>query len=624
MASFASLLATPVTDALGWALIHFVWQGLLIAAGAAAVLRWVVHTPRQRYAVGVATLAMMLAAPAVTFLSIQPFPPGEPPALALGVSEHAGTSTITTAGAGAPATPRRISPGVLSALVVVWVFGVLMLSSRLVGGWVLVRRLVRHAARCPSARLQMLAASLGRRLGVHRVIRVVESSTVSVPTVVGWLKPVVLFPAAAIAQLPAAQVEALLAHELAHIRRQDYLVNLLQSAVETLLFYHPAVWWMSRRVRAEREQCCDDLAVSVCDRLVYVHALAGLAERTTHARLALAATDGPLCSRVRRLLGHEDRRRTGTSWLGASVALLFVAGVVQAAAAVGDPDGRPPLALPSVHQAQDIAAAPTDPIAITADYLQLVQPVDRITPERGSSTAAPQQVYRIGGHIKPPALVKRVEPTYADEAKAANMHGPVYVEAIIARDGTVRNAVARGGVQFEPLRDAAIAAVSQWVYTPTLLNGNPIEVQLSVQVNFRMTESPLAVARRLLDEARAQYSPSHPDVMRLEAQVRQMEADAAGTSTPRDGSGATVTRLSDPQERVRAGDVLDIQISGENGLPRRYLVESAAGTIRFPLLGNLPVAGLTAAEVRDLLAALLSQRRLAPGSLVIVAVLRTN
>jgi TonB family protein len=498
----------------------------------------------------------MLAAPVVTFLSIQPFPPAQPTVLALGVSQNEGLSTITTEVASAPAAPRRISSGVLSALVVFWGFGVLVLSSRLVGGWLLVRGLVRRAARCPNARLEMLAASLGRRLGVHRVVRVVESSAVTVPVVVGWLKPVVLFPAAAVTQLPVAQVEALLVHELAHIRRQDYLVNLLQSAVETLLFYHPAVWWMSRRVRAEREQCCDDLAVSICDRLVYVNALVGLAERTAHARLALAATDGPLCSRVRRLLGQEDRRRPRTSWLGASIALLFVAGVVQAAAAViGDPEQRPALDLPAVAPVTlEMTAAPTDAIAITADSLELVQPVDRATPAHSSSPVPQQKVYRIGGELRPPTLLKRVEPAYADEAKAANMSGPVYVEATIARDGSVRNAVAVGGVRFQPLRDAAIAAVSQWMYTPTLLNGEPIEVQLSVQVNFRMTESPLAAARRLLDEARGRYSPSHPDVMRLEALVRQMEAQAAGTSP--DGSGATINRLSDPQETVQAGDVL--------------------------------------------------------------------
>ena len=87
---------------------------------------------------------------------------------------------------------------------------------------------------------------------------------VEVPTVIGWLRPVVLMPASALSGMGPQQLEAILAHELAHIRRHDYLVNLLQTVVETLLFYHPAVWWLSGRIRVERENCCDDLAVSLC------------------------------------------------------------------------------------------------------------------------------------------------------------------------------------------------------------------------------------------------------------------------------------------------------------------------------------------------------------------------
>jgi hypothetical protein len=121
----------------------------------------------------------------------------------------------------------------------------------------------------------------------------------------GWIKPVVLLPTAALAGLSPTQLEALLAHELAHVRRHDYLVNVLQSVVETLLFYHPAVWWVSRQVRIDREHCADDLAVRVCDRLVDASALADLAALAPAPRLALAATDGSLLNRVRRILGLQ-------------------------------------------------------------------------------------------------------------------------------------------------------------------------------------------------------------------------------------------------------------------------------------------------------------------------------
>ena len=128
--------------------------------------------------------------------------------------------------------------------------------------------------RCRCARDRRAAARFAARSPI------LESGAVAVPTLVGWVKPVVLLPAAALSGLSPEQLQAILAHELAHVRRHDYLVNLLQSMVETLLFYHPATWWVSAQVRAEREHCCDDLAVEVCgDRLVYVSALA---ELTTH------------------------------------------------------------------------------------------------------------------------------------------------------------------------------------------------------------------------------------------------------------------------------------------------------------------------------------------------------
>jgi type II secretory pathway component GspD/PulD (secretin) len=150
---------------------------------------------------------------------------------------------------------------------------------------------------------------------------------VEVPTVIGWLRPVILLPAGCLLGLSAAQLEAILAHELAHIRRHDYLVNLLQNVVETLLFYHPAVWWVSRRIREERENCCDDLAVEICgDRVTYARALATLEElRHAPGQLALAAAGAPLLQRIRRLAGKSGARASRPGWpLAGIVALLIV------------------------------------------------------------------------------------------------------------------------------------------------------------------------------------------------------------------------------------------------------------------------------------------------------------
>ena len=166
-------------------------------------------------------------------------------------------------------------------LVLAWGIGVLALSLRLLGGWMLTRSLAtRHAIAGVAGDRSPPRARSPSGCSLRRAVAIVESGAVAVPTLVGWIKPVVLLPAAALSGLSPEQLQAILAHELAHVRRHDYLVNLLQSMVETLLFYHPATWWVSAQVRAEREHCCDDLAVEVCgDRLVYVTALA---ELTTH------------------------------------------------------------------------------------------------------------------------------------------------------------------------------------------------------------------------------------------------------------------------------------------------------------------------------------------------------
>jgi beta-lactamase regulating signal transducer with metallopeptidase domain len=204
-----------------------------------------------------------------------------------------------------------------------WLAGVAALSIYHLGGWRWTRRLSRQGRPVGEA-VARLARGLCRRLGIGRAVALLESSAVSVPMVVGWLRPVVLVPASALTGLSPAQLEAILAHELAHVRRHDYLVNLFQTAVETLLFYHPAVWWVSAQVRRERENCCDDLAVAVCgDRLSYARALVDLEGLRSAPRLALAASGGSLSDRIRRLVG-APRRSSRRSWAAGVLALALL------------------------------------------------------------------------------------------------------------------------------------------------------------------------------------------------------------------------------------------------------------------------------------------------------------
>jgi hypothetical protein len=175
---------------------------------------------------------------------------------------------------------------------------------------------------------------LRERLGIGRAVSVLCTAAAEVPATIGWLRPVVLLPVSAFTALTAEQIELLIAHELAHVRRHDYLVNLVQTAVETVLFYHPAVWWVSARIRVEREHCCDDLAVAACGNVaLYVRALATLEGlRTRPPAFVVAATGGSLLFRIQRLLSHEKRQREGPpAWLGAFVpAAVILAAVFSA------------------------------------------------------------------------------------------------------------------------------------------------------------------------------------------------------------------------------------------------------------------------------------------------------
>ena len=217
----------------------------------------------------------------------------------------------------------------------IWLVGVMVLSFRPIWGWLHVRRLQRDGLSPLNDSLRQMSGRLMRQLGIHQAVRFAQSALVEVPTVVGYLRPMVLLPASAITGLSASELELIIAHELAHVRRHDYLVNLAQTVVESLLFYHPGMWWVSSQIRKERENCCDDVAVSLTgDRATYARALARLEEqRSATPATVLAATGGSLLDRVRRLLGKQEHKfgyRSATTWLAG----LLTIGLVAAALAM--------------------------------------------------------------------------------------------------------------------------------------------------------------------------------------------------------------------------------------------------------------------------------------------------
>ena len=326
MKSLLEFSQHPAVHALGWTLLHFLWQGTLLVVLLAGVLAMLSRKPPQlRYVSACCALALMLVLPLITWQHLVATP--QIAATNVPVEAHLGPS-VEPGWTGAPEPWRdRLArevdqsvPWVLS----IWFAGVVLLWSRLNIGLVVAWRMKSLSKQPASAELQLLLQKLSRRLGVARAVKLVDSALVQVPTVIGWLGPVILIPVGCLVGLSASQVEALLTHELAHIRRHDYLVNIFQCVVETLLFYHPATWWISRQICQEREHCCDDLAVSISgDRLSYVKALSFLEEhRASLTPVALGASGGSLTARVRRLLAAKEP--PALSPLAATTALTIV------------------------------------------------------------------------------------------------------------------------------------------------------------------------------------------------------------------------------------------------------------------------------------------------------------
>lgn len=319
-------LQLSLASALVQALLHSVWQLALIGLLASLGFNILRSAPaRARHALGMACLLAMLLAPLATFVWCwQP-----PTPAAAGVLPWLGDMSREPgmqphAGVAAPAWRDWL----LVVLSQAWLLGVAAMGLRQAGGWWLLQRIEAqpHAELPPhwQARVDALALALGigRRVSVRLAQRVVSPFTTHV------LRPVVWLPLGLLTRLPGDQIEALLAHELAHIRRLDWCWNGLQCVIEGLLFHHPAMWWLSRRVREEREHACDDLAVSACgDAVALAEALAGL-PRGPMPVLALAAGGGGLLKRVERLLAARKRPANWrvTAILGVTVCIAaFVA-----------------------------------------------------------------------------------------------------------------------------------------------------------------------------------------------------------------------------------------------------------------------------------------------------------
>ncbi|MEM8909915.1 MAG: M56 family metallopeptidase, partial [Bacteroidota bacterium] len=279
-------ISEPLIHALGWTVLHSLWQGSLVAIVMALILSNLQKkSARLRYEIASLSLFLVFILSLSTFILLyesaeqqaaQAFYPEESFLL---MQLEVQTSFFQDS----------LQRGVeyfnqsLPLIVTFWLVGALFFAMRLLGGLAYVQHLKYNDNELLPDFWQDQMRRLARQLRMKQHIELLESRLVTVPMVIGFFKPVILLPLGAINSLTEKEVEAILAHELAHIARYDFLLNIVLSLIEVLFYYHPAVWWISANVRLERENCCDDVAVQLCgNSLVYAQALVSLQEMSRH------------------------------------------------------------------------------------------------------------------------------------------------------------------------------------------------------------------------------------------------------------------------------------------------------------------------------------------------------
>ncbi|MDE3210494.1 MAG: M56 family metallopeptidase [Pseudomonadota bacterium] len=487
---------------LGWALVHFLWQGALLGLVYAG-LRPLLPRGTPRYQLGMATLFAFILCPLLTVWKILL----QPVSLASTDAGHAiAVATSVEFGAQGAGTALAGFDTVLPWLVLAWLLGVALLSGRAWCDWLGLKALVRMADPAPA--WQRVATDLAQRFGLRRHVKIMCSRAVSTPVLIGWIRPVVVLPLAVATGFPATQVALILAHELAHLRRWDPLANLFQVAVETLLFYHPVVRWVSREVRNEREICCDRLALTVSggSRREFVAVLAELGDkRLRRESLLLAASGGALLDRAQQMMLLPGEQVVGLRRSGPLLAALLSAALVILVLQLQWAQGRLQRGVDaSVKQLQLLVTGMKTPLAIGSAVPLVLDPAPSSfgsirLPRRSSKVpTAPShrpglrvvprapvawQVHDLPPHRlapisltvapaaaqpvlaeTPPAPIRVRQPVYPQVALQRGIEGQVVVEFSLTSNGGVTDLRLVRAAPAGVFEQAALDAMRGWRY----------------------------------------------------------------------------------------------------------------------------------------------------------------
>lgn len=528
-------------QALAEALLHFLWQGALIALVVYLALgRMRSASANARHLVALAGLTLMaLAVPTTT----------------LWLWSEPGAATTSAQSGEVKRLLVAIAPGGDGFepwslwIVCLWLAGALVTATRTSLAWFGLWQIRRAADFDVPEQLRTLLTKLRALMDLPDRVRIGQSRAVPGPLVMGWLKPVLLLPPSLVARLPAGQLEMILAHELAHLRRADHWINLFQIVIETLLFYHPAVGWVSRRIRIERENACDDLVVSVTGRkLEYVEMLASLERwRRPGPSLALGVGDGQILTRIQRLVERrgEPRRARGNT-LGLLAAILATLGL-----------GSGPM-LESWLSDQSPATVAPEPIdqRPTAPSTPPNLP-DTVADPPGSAAErtvhAARSEFDRSGLIEPPVLEPTPEPVAEPVAEPASQPEPQpepSTEATAAVERQQRPTARESEPGPEPARPAAAAPPSR----------------------------PQAVTGTTAQPPQPGTVPTLPTDMLLAA---NLPTPTALTDSGREQDPATAPVETVAREAVVTGGAL-VQRTEPN-YPRRALVRQIGGVVEVEL-----------------------------------------
>ena len=523
----ADAVFSMAVAALGWSLVHFVWQAAIVGA-VYALVRGVLPRGNPRYLAAMLAMLAMAACPLATawheaglYAATVDLPGGL-------VSPAAISATASSA---APSDWQAWLDGVLPWLVLGWAAGVGVLGTRVYRQCRGLRAILGAAGVQPD--WQARARTIADRMGLRRVVPVLVSLRVATPTLIGWMRPAVVLPLAVLARMPAVQLEMVLAHELAHLKRLDPVANLFQVVLETLFFYHPVVHWISRDARHERELCCDALALQATggQRRDFVAALAVLAEfRSSRAELALAASGGALAERAWFIAGNapeQPRHRNG----GLAFAGLALLGVVIALGVAwrqeirsqraddvlagnmaaprqslggiaGSPmplgyqlsERRPRLAPVSLAALAAPTPAPVVSRTVSADVASPRLSVQDLAPvpagvvpvavhsPLSASAAAP------AGSAGKPRAIEAPQPEYPAQALYNGVQGRVEVQFALNAAGVPREMRVVETSGSSSLDGAALDALSRWRFTPPAVAGR----QYRQTFNFRLAPGAAA------------------------------------------------------------------------------------------------------------------------------------